>query len=122
MSVKRQNLGRRGEKIAEEHLHDKGYHILHRHYRAGRKEIDLIARDGSTIVFIEVKTAATDTFGPPELWVTPRKQQALVRAARGFLARHDCGAADYRFDVIGVTLDTSGPSVQHIEGAFVARY
>ncbi len=121
MTVKRQDLGRRGEKIAEEYLIDKGCRVLHRHFRASRKEIDLIVRDGSTVVFVEVKTAATDCFGPPEYWVTVRKQRAIVMAARAFLARHDYGAADYRFDVVGVTLGDGEPIVKHIEGAFVAR-
>lgn len=118
MSDRRVRLGRTGEHIAEEYLIAEGYEILHRRYRAARKEIDLIARLGRTIVFVEVKTDTSGSFGPPESWVTPRKQQAIIRAAGAYIASHASGTDDYRFDVIGVTLSGRKSEVQHIPGAF----
>jgi len=113
-------LGRTGEQIAGEYLSAHGYDILHRRYRAARKEIDLIAREGRTVIFVEVKTNTSGNFGPPETWVTPRKQQAIIRAASAYISAHGDAADDYRFDVIGVTLRHGRPEVHHIKGAFDA--
>ncbi len=117
---RRVKLGRAGEQIAEEHLLAQGYKILHRRYRAARKEIDLIARLDRTVVFVEVKTDTSGQFGPPESWVTPRKQRAIIRAAQAYLTNHHDAANDYRFDVIGVTLTPGKPVVHHVQGAFTA--
>lgn len=121
MSDRRVKLGLAGEQIAEEYLIAEGYEILHRRYRAARKEIDLIARLGRTIVFVEVKTDTSGSFGPPELWVTPRKQQAVIRAAGAYLASHPAAGNDYRFDVIGITLSGGKPQIHHIPGAYTVE-
>lgn len=120
MEDHRVKLGRAGERIAAEYLIAQGYEILHQRYRAARKEIDLIARRGRTVVFVEVKTDTSGHFGPPESWVTPRKQQAIIRAANAYLAGTTRQGDDYRFDVIGVSIAKGEPSVRHIEGAFAA--
>jgi len=122
MADRRLALGRAGEKIAEEYLSQKGYDILHRRYRGGRKEIDLIVRQGRTIVFVEVKTDTSGTFGPPESWVTLRKQQAVIQAVRYYIAAHPLPDVDYRFDVVGVSLGRGKPpEVRHLPGAFMAE-
>lgn len=120
MKDHRVKLGRAGERIAEEYLISQGYEILHRRYRAVRKEIDLIACRDRTIVFVEVKTDTSGRFGPPECWVTPRKQQAIIRAANAYIAGTSNTDNAYRFDVIGVTMSSGKPTVRHIEGAFTA--
>jgi len=122
MADRRVALGRAGEKIAEDYLSQNGYEILHRRYRGGRKEIDLIVQRDRTVVFVEVKTDTSGTFGPPESWVTPRKQQAIIQAARFYIAAHPLPDVDYRFDVVGVLLSRGKPpDVRHIPGAFVAE-
>ncbi len=122
MKDQRTVLGRAGEKIAEDYLIEEGYEILHRRYRGGRKEIDLIVRKEWTIVFVEVKTDTSGHFGPPETWVTPRKQKAIVQAAQAFVAGTCSADNNYRFDVVGVLLHKSKPpEIRHIRGAFVAE-
>lgn len=122
MKDHRVELGRSGEKIAEDYLVREGFEILHRRYRGARKEIDLIARKDQTIVFVEVKTDTSGQFGPPETWVTPRKQQAIIQAAKVFVAAEYPRADNYRFDVVGVLLRKSQPpEIHHIRGAFAAE-
>ena len=122
MTKQRAELGRAGEKVAEEYLVGVGCEILYRRYRGARKEIDLIAREHRTIVFVEVKTDTSGNFGPPETWVTPRKQKAIAQAAQAYIAAECVKDADYRFDVIGISLRPGqSPRVRHIRGAFAAE-
>jgi len=115
----RSELGKAGERVAEDYLKRQGCEILFRRYRGAGKEIDLVVRDGKTIVFVEVKTDTSGRFGPPETWVTPRKQQAIIKAARSFIATQEPNADGYRFDVVGVTIRGTGlPEVIHIRNAF----
>ena len=117
----RSELGKAGERVAEEYLKDQGCAILFRRYRGAGKEIDLVVRDGKTIVFVEVKTDTSGRFGSPETWVTPRKQQAIIKAARSYIAIQEPNADGYRFDVVGVTVRRAGlPKITHVRGAFVA--
>jgi len=122
MKDRRVELGRSGEKIAEVYLVSQGFEILHRRYRGARKEIDLIARKDQTIVFVEVKTDTSGRFGPPETWVTPRKQKAIIQAAKVFVAAEHPRDNSYRFDVVGILLRKSQPpEIRHIRGAFAAK-
>lgn len=111
-------LGRRGEELAARYLERSGYTILHRNWRAGRLEIDLIARIGDTVAFVEVKTRRP---GPqhPAAAVDRRKRARLGRAAARWIATRLDRAAEYRFDVVTVRV---GPhdrcSIRHDEGAF----
>lgn len=119
MKDHRAELGRVGEKIAEDYLKQQGYEVLKRRYRAVRKEIDLIVRQSSIIVFVEVKTDATGCFGSPEGWVTPAKQKAIITAARAYVATESPPDCEYRFDVIGISLrGRSSPEIHHLRGAF----
>ncbi len=95
-------LGRDGEEIARRHLEKKGYEIVRRGYRHFRGEIDIIARDGPTLVFVEVKTRADEEFGRPEEAVTPAKQKQIRRIAQGFLVANPHPGAGCRFDVIAI--------------------
>jgi len=94
--------GRLGERIACRFLLKQGYDILARRFRGRSGELDLIGFEGETLVFIEVKTRATKTFGDPWEFVDWQKQQSLRRAAEEFIARYDLGEYTYRFDIVSV--------------------
>ncbi len=112
-------LGRRGEEIALEYFRNKGYRIVEQGFRLFRGEIDIVAYDGPTLVFIEVKTRATTEFGLPEEAVTPAKQSQIRKIARGFLVERDLGEPDCRFDVLAVFAPEEGdPVITHFESAF----
>ncbi len=112
-------LGLRGEEIALEYFRRKGYRIVERGFRLFRGEIDIIARDGETLVFIEVKTRATTEFGLPEEAVTLAKQGQIRKIARGYLVARDLGEPDCRFDVLAILVPEDGnPVITHYESAF----
>lgn len=96
------SLGRAGEELACRHLRAKGYEIVERGVRLLRGEIDIVARDGTTLVFVEVKTRADESFGRPEEAVTPGKQRQLRRIAQAYLAVRPAPGVDCRFDVIAI--------------------
>ena len=95
-------LGRRGEDAAARYLRRLGYVIVARGHRDNIGELDLVAVDGRTVVFIEVKTRATKSFGDPWEFVDWQKQQSLRRTAEEFIARYDLGEYTYRFDIVSV--------------------
>ena len=102
-----QALGRSGEEIACRYLLEKKYDIVARGFRMFRGEIDIIARDGATLVFIEVKARADESHGRPEESVTPGKQRQIRKVAQGYLVEHPSPDVDCRFDVIAILF--SGP-------------
>lgn len=114
----KQKLGVKGEKIATDFLEKKGYKILKKNYRYKHKEIDLIARDRNTIVFIEVKTGRSKKFGEPHERVDLRKRKKLVEVAQAFLQDNDLVGFDFRFDVVGIDLENDEKMVTHIPNAF----
>jgi putative endonuclease len=101
-AITAQALGRKGEEIALEYLRKKKYRIVERNFRLSRGEIDIIAYDGTTLVFCEVKARASYEFGLPEESVTPAKQKQIMKIARGFIAERGLGDPDCRFDVISI--------------------
>ncbi|NLV31544.1 MAG: YraN family protein [Acidobacteria bacterium] len=107
-------LGRRGERLACRFLVRAGYDVLARRYRARSGELDLVAFEGDTLVFVEVKTRASRRYGEPWEYVDWEKRQALRRAAEDFIARFDLGRYDYRFDIVSVV----GREVQLYRDAF----
>jgi len=112
-------IGRKGEQKAAEFLTHKGYRILKQNYRWARGEIDIVARDGDTLVFVEVKTkAGSSDFGEPETWVTPRKQQQIGQVALRYLQENEIVDTDCRFDVVAVTYKQGQWRLKHIENAF----
>ena len=118
MESQRQILGREGERIAENYLKEKGYRLVERNYRCPMGELDLIALDRRVIVFIEVKTRSDFRFGAPTESVHPRKQRKMIQAALYFLSRHRLHGREARFDVVGVSLATGRPEVEHVQNAF----
>ena len=101
----RQTLGRSGEDAACAELRRRGYTIVARRYRTRAGEIDIVARDGRTLVFVEVKTRAGSTFGSGLDAVTVRKQAQVRRMATDYLWRAGLGEVPCRFEVAAVTLD-----------------
>ena len=97
-------LGRKGEALAVRALRREGYAILDRNVRLGRYEIDIIAQEGDTIAFVEVKTRRSDTVAYPEDNVGQKKQHHLRQAANTYMAQHDDPDMYYRFDVVSVLL------------------
>jgi putative endonuclease len=112
-------LGDRGERAAARYLRRLGMRVLTRGYRTPLGEIDLIARDGPTLVFVEVKTR---THGTPAEAVTPAKQHRLTLAALHFLRRYHVLEVPCRFDVVAIVWpdDRRPPAIEHIPHAFEA--
>lgn len=112
-------LGRSGEDVATEYLKKKKYKVVDKGFRFLRGEIDIIAYDGETLVFVEVKTRKSTRFSQPEESVTPAKRKQLRRVAQGYLLRKHIQDVECRFDVISVTFDElEGYTVKHITDAF----
>jgi putative endonuclease len=116
----RGELGRRGELLAAELLQACGLTIVERNFRCRAGEIDLVALDGQTVVFVEVRSRRGDRAGTPVESVDPRKQARVTRVARHFLARRGLDDRDVRFDVVGIRFDAEPPAVEHLRGAFDA--
>lgn len=115
--------GNRGEVLAESFLTDKGFTILQRGYKFRNGEIDIVARDGAFLVFVEVKTVNLAggmkmDFGEPESWLTPRKQAFLKRAAEHYLFKHEIVDTDCRFDLVTVRLYADREDIRHYPNAF----
>lgn len=114
------DIGSRGEQIAAHHLETLGYEILAMNWRSGRYEIDIVARLGGTVAFIEVKTRSPGPQRPAEA-VDRRKRRHLVRAATGWIATRSPDAVEYRFDVVAVRVcGVVSERVEHIPDAFTA--
>ncbi|NPV03703.1 MAG: YraN family protein [Syntrophaceae bacterium] len=116
----RKNRGDRGEDRAAAFLEAQGYRILERNYRCPLGEVDLIARDGETLVFVEVKTRASSRFGPPQAAVGPRKQKKMTAVALFYLKGQGWLAAPSRFDVAAVSLAGGRETVTLYKNAFDA--
>src|SRR5512136_1427792 len=116
-------LGERGEAIATAYLRGQKFAIVERNFRCKGGEVDIIARDGKTLVFVEVKTRRTLSFGPPQLALTPFKQRQISKAALTWLAKKRLFGASARFDVIAIIApDHQVPQIDHIRNAFDLAY
>lgn len=111
------DFGVQGEDIAVDYLRRKGYIIVDRNWHSGHKEIDIVARQADTLVFVEVKARANAFYGNPEDAVTRRKMHLLVLAADAYL-RYNAIDMEVRFDVVTVTGATDKPYIKHYESAF----
>jgi putative endonuclease len=102
VTLARQALGKSGEDRAVEELERRGYAVLARRYRTKHGEIDIVARDADTTVFVEVKARATREFGTAAEAVTRRKQLQLASMARDYIARNQLTNTACRFDVVAI--------------------
>ncbi len=122
MSEDTKELGLKGEDEAVRFLRKKGYRILERNFRSRLGEIDIVARDGDTIVFVEVKTRSTESFGSPKDAIDARKIRRITRGSMDYLRRNfKEGDVNTRFDVVTVELKDGGYSTELIKNAFEAR-
>ncbi len=110
-------LGKKGEEMAQKYLANKGYTILATNWRYSKDEIDIIARHNSCLVIIEVKTRFTNVFGEPEEFVTNKKQSFLIRAANAYVEKNK-SQEDVRFDIVSVLFCGTRWQINHIEDAF----
>ncbi len=117
MTSSRQS-GAEGEAFAADYLVKNGYRILERNYRTALGEIDIIARDGKTLVFIEVKARSSTRFGVPQLAVDHRKQLKITRVALAYLSRKKSMTCLCRFDVLALRKDQNGFEAELIQNAF----
>lgn len=121
-------MGRRGavgdccEKRAVRFLEERGYIILERNYRSPFGEIDIVARDGDSIVFIEVKSRTSPLFGPPYLKVNRLKRAHIIRCALSYLKKYYSVETKCRIDVISISLDKREDQIEHIKNAFDADH
>ncbi len=113
------DLGKRGEQLAAEYIAEQGYEILERNWRAGRGEIDIIAKaKNGILIFIEVKTRSYNTMGEPEDAVNERKEAILMGTAGVYMERNNY-TWEVRFDIVSVIITTKGQiKIQHFEDVF----
>jgi putative endonuclease len=119
-----QPTGQLGEEVAARFLERRGFQIVARNLRSRLGEIDLVARDGATLVFVEVKARRGSPAEPPQVAVDARKRSRLARLALDYLAREWLRDLSCRFDVVAVTFGAQGtdgsPRIEHFPGAFAA--
>ena len=116
MPSARSRLGTRGEDIAAGHLQTLGLRVIERNVRTRYGEVDIVAEDGGTLVFVEVKTRRSAAFGTPEESITPRKRRRLAQLGEQYVQERGLVEQAWRVDVVAITLDGSGPDVRHYRG------
>lgn len=110
MTIERQELGKTGEDLAVQELTARGYAIVARRYRTAFGEVDIIARDGETMVFVEVRRKSAHEYGTAAESITPAKQRRVVRMAVDYLARQQLyDKCPVRFDVVAIDDQLEGP-------------
>ena len=118
-----QRFGQKAEAMAVRYLKRRGYKILARNHRTRSGEIDIIAREGETLVFVEVKARASDRYGSAKAAVTPHKQRQVSKVALGYLQMTDQSHVKARFDVVAVTRrEGGGHDIDLIRNAFGLSY
>ena len=113
-------LGRWGEDRACAYLEQRGWTILARNYRFGRREVDVVARRGSVVAFVEVKTRAGVGYGAPLEAVTRLKRREIEAVAGQYVARHRLIGVDIRFDAVSIVVERPGARarIEHVEDAW----
>jgi len=106
--VKRREVGILGEKIAVDHLREQGYHVRETNFRCREGEIDIIAEKDDFLVFVEVRTRRSSSFGTPEESITPAKMERLVTLGQTYIEGHQNLPPCWRIDVVSVELTPQG--------------
>ena len=119
MSDHRQKLGRWGEQQAAQYLESHGYKVLDRNWRCRRGEIDLVAKEGDVLVFVEVKTRRGRDYGTPEEALTRHKVKRLLELGQRYMLERDIEDVDWRVDLVAVELDKQGKLLrfEHVPNA-----
>ena len=110
-------LGKKGEQLAIDFLVKKKYKILEKNYRYLKSEVDIIAQKESTLVAVEVKTRASDFFGNPQDFVSPKKIKRLLSAIDHYVIEKEL-EVEVRFDIIAIVLHTEQTKIEHLKDAF----
>ncbi|MBW2184979.1 MAG: YraN family protein [Deltaproteobacteria bacterium] len=118
MTEQRLSLGRWGEQQAVRYLKRRLYRIIETNYRAPTGEIDIIARRGKMLAFVEVKTRSGIQCGEAVEAVNARKQRQIIRTAQWYLAKHGQSSLQPRFDVIAIQADETSHDLKHLKDAF----
>jgi putative endonuclease len=118
MSLMRKRTGKEGEDLAADYLVDAGFKIVERNYRCVFGEIDIVAKEGETLVFVEVKSRRSGAYGSPQMAVSREKQKKISQVALHYLQENRLGHRPARFDVVAVKLLPSGSRVELIRDAF----
>ncbi len=118
MRNRQQQFGAKGESLAARYLKKNGYQIIEQNYRNRLGEIDIIAREDNTLVFVEVKSRKSVRYGSPKTAVTPRKQRQISVVALAYLKSTGQTRTRARFDVVTVTTNRDGPRIEIIKNAF----
>lgn len=122
MTKERISLGRFGEDLARERLKGLGYRILKTNYRCPLGEIDLVARDGDVLVFVEIKTRRNEPLGQAKEAVTRRKQAQLSKVALAYMKSNNLWGSKARFDVVAIGLIDGRKEIEVIKDAFELAY
>ncbi len=122
MTRERLELGERGEALALEKVKQLGYRNIVKNYRCRLGEVDLVARDGDELVFIEIKTRKGRPLGFAKEAVTLRKQQQISKVALNYMKTHNCCDVSARFDVVAVAMGNGPPQIEVIRNAFDLAY
>lgn len=122
MSIERTQFGKKSEALAMDYLKERGYKILKTNYRTRLGEIDIIAEDQQTLVFIEVKARSSKRYGDPKCAVTLKKQRKMSMVALSYLKHTHKIQAKARFDVIAIIAGSDTPQIELVKNAFELAY
>jgi putative endonuclease len=122
MLNRQQRFGEKSERLAAAYLKLKGYRIIETNYRSSVGEIDIIAWEKGTLVFVEVKARRSSRFGSPKGAVTPAKQRKISMAALDYLKRSGQDDARARFDVVAIDTEMGRPDIEVVKNAFELAY
>lgn len=122
MTRERLELGKFGEDLAFKKIKHLGYKNIIRNYRCPLGEVDLIAKDGNTLAFIEIKTRKGKSIGYAKEAVNAKKRRQLSKVALTYLKSNDCYGAKARFDVIAISIERDKPQIEVIKNAFDIAY
>jgi putative endonuclease len=120
--MEKKELGKKGEEKALRFLKKKGYRIIEKNYVCKLGEMDIIAKEKDTLVFVEVKTRTTTEFGPPQLAVNSSKQRQLSKVALNYLKEKQLEEVKARFDVVAILLEQEKEKIELIKDAFELQY
>ena len=122
MTNQQQKFGEKSENLAAWYLKQNGYKIIEQNYRNRMGEIDIIAKEKKTIVFVEVKSRRSIRYGNPKQAVTPKKQRKISMVALYYLKSTQQIDAKARFDVVAITSNRDEPQIEIIKNAFDLAY
>jgi putative endonuclease len=122
MLNRQQQFGKKSERLAAEYLRRKGYRIIETNYRSPMGEIDIIAKEKGTLVFVEVKARRSNRFGSPKGAVTPAKQRKISMAALDYLKRFGQDDTRARFDVVAIDIKADKTDIEVVKNAFDLAY